>query len=48
MAFPFAALIPLGEEEDADIQRQYGLKNDEDVQSVLKEASGKKVRDWIF
>jgi len=36
-------LIPLAEEEEVGAQRQYGLKNDEDVQSCLKEAaSGKK------
>jgi len=32
-------LIPLAEEEEAGTQRQYGLKNDEEVQSYLNELS---------
>ena len=35
-------LIPLVEEEEVGTQRQYGLKNDGDVQSCLKEAASKK------
>lgn len=47
MLFPCAALIPLAEEEEVGTQRQYNLKNDEEVQSCLKEAaSAKKVMDF--
>ncbi|KAG0589180.1 hypothetical protein KC19_1G001700 [Ceratodon purpureus] len=41
-------LIPLKEEEEPGTQRRYGLKSDEDVQSLLHEAVSSKKATVVF